>query len=72
MVKPIHEKATPLILTTQDEIETCLTAPMDEALKLQVPAKPGVIVLLPLEANGDGGDKSSAPRTAAARHRRSS
>ena len=49
VVKPIHEKATPLILTTKDEIETWLTAPMNEALKLQVLAKPGVIVLLPLE-----------------------
>lgn len=53
VVKPIHEKATPLILTTKDEIETWLTAPMEEALKLQVPAKPGVIVLLPLEAKAE-------------------
>lgn len=47
VVKPIHDKATPLILTTEDEIETWLTAPPEEALKLQVPAKPGTIVLLP-------------------------
>ena len=49
VVKPIHDKATPLILTTKEEIETWLTAPMDEALKLQKPAKKGVIVLLPIE-----------------------
>lgn len=60
VVRPIHEKATPLILTTKDEIETWLTAPMDEALKLQVPAKPGVIVLLPLEEKGEGGDRPAA------------
>lgn len=47
VVKPIHDKATPLILTTEEEIETWLTAPPEEALKLQVPAKPGTIVLLP-------------------------
>lgn len=49
VVKPIHDKATPLILTTPEEIETWLTAPPEEALKLQKPAKPGVIVLSPIE-----------------------
>jgi putative SOS response-associated peptidase YedK len=47
VVKPIHDKATPLILTTEEEIETWLTGTAEEALKLQVPAKPGAIVLLP-------------------------
>jgi putative SOS response-associated peptidase YedK len=47
VVKPIHDKATPLILTTQEEIETWLTGTAEEALKLQKPAKEGVIVLLP-------------------------
>ena len=61
VVKPNHEKATPLILTTRDEIETWLTAPMDEALKLQQPAKPGVIVLLPFEEKGEDVDGPKAP-----------
>ena len=36
-VAPIHPKAMPVILTTAQEIETWLTAPADEALKLQRP-----------------------------------
>lgn len=47
VVKPIHDKATPLILTTEAEIETWLTGSAEEALKLQEPARPGTIVLLP-------------------------
>ncbi len=37
IVKPIHAKAMPVILTTPGEIETWLTAPAPEALKLQRP-----------------------------------
>ena len=48
VVKPIHDKATPLILTSKDEIETWLTGTMEEALALQEPARPGTIVLLPI------------------------
>lgn len=66
VVRRIHEKATPLILTTKDEIETWLTAPMDEALKLQQPAKPGVIVLLPLEEKVEA-DVAPAKKPAARR-----
>jgi hypothetical protein len=36
-VGAIHTKAMPVILTTQDEIETWLTAPTPEALRLQRP-----------------------------------
>lgn len=35
IVAPIHEKAMPVILTTQDEIETWLTAPWEKAKALQ-------------------------------------
>ena len=37
VVKPIHAKAMPVILTTADEVETWLTGPVEEALKLQRP-----------------------------------
>ena len=34
-VRAIHPKAMPVILTTPGEVETWMTAPTDEALKLQ-------------------------------------
>jgi putative SOS response-associated peptidase YedK len=37
VVAPIHPKAMPVILTTEQEINTWLTAPAEEALKLQRP-----------------------------------
>jgi putative SOS response-associated peptidase YedK len=40
-VGAIHPKATPVILTTPDEVETWMTAPPDEALKLQRPLPDG-------------------------------
>src|SRR6476659_8415296 len=36
-VGAIHPKAMPVILTTPSEVETWMTAPADEALKLQRP-----------------------------------
>lgn len=47
VVKPMHDKAAPLILNTAEEIETWLTGTAEEALTLQQPAKDGVLVLLP-------------------------
>ena len=37
IVAPIHAKAMPVMLTTSQECETWLRAPMEEALKLQRP-----------------------------------
>ena len=37
VVKPIHPKAMPVILTNQHEVQTWLTAPIPEALELQRP-----------------------------------
>ena len=37
VVRPIHPKAMPVLLTTPDECEAWLTAPLPEALKLQRP-----------------------------------
>jgi putative SOS response-associated peptidase YedK len=36
-VKPIHAKAMPVILTTPEEADAWLTAPVEKALKLQRP-----------------------------------
>jgi putative SOS response-associated peptidase YedK len=37
VVGPIHPKAMPVILTNEDEIETWMSAPPQEALRLQRP-----------------------------------
>ena len=41
MVGAVHPKAMPVILTTPDEVETWMTAPADEVLKLQRPLPDG-------------------------------
>ena len=38
-----HPKAMPVILTTPSEVETWMTAPLDEALKLQRPLADGTL-----------------------------
>lgn len=45
-VGAIHPKAMPVILTTQDEIETWLAAPKEEALKLQRPLPDGSLKIV--------------------------
>jgi len=42
-VRAIHPKAMPVILMTPDEVETWMTAPPDEALKLQRPLPDGAV-----------------------------
>jgi putative SOS response-associated peptidase YedK len=42
-VGAIHPKAMPVILTTPDEVETWMTAPADEALRLQRPLADGAL-----------------------------
>ena len=42
-VGAIHPKAMPVILRTDDEIETWMTAPAEEALKLQLPLPDGTL-----------------------------
>jgi putative SOS response-associated peptidase YedK len=45
-VGAIHPKAMPVILTTAAEVETWMTAPPDEALKLQRPLPDGSLRIL--------------------------
>ena len=46
VVAPIHAKAMPVILTKPGEIETWLTAPAEEALKLQRPLPDGALKIV--------------------------
>lgn len=50
VVAPIHPKAMPVILTTPEEIRTWLTAPVDEAMKLQRPLSDGLLRIVPAPA----------------------
>lgn len=52
----IHPKAMPVILTTPEEIETWMTAPTDEAMKLQRPLQDGSLVIV-----ARGSKKDEAP-----------
>jgi putative SOS response-associated peptidase YedK len=45
-VRAIHPKAMPVILTTPDDVETWMTAPPDEALRLQRPLPDGVLRII--------------------------
>ncbi|MBM6593723.1 SOS response-associated peptidase family protein [Microvirga sp. BT291] len=56
-VKPIHPKAMPVILTTDEEYEAWLTAPLEEALKLQRPLPDGTLEIV---ARGERADPSEA------------
>ena len=46
-LKPIHEKAMPVLIRTEDEAEQWLEAPPEEALRLQKTAADDAIVLPP-------------------------
>jgi putative SOS response-associated peptidase YedK len=49
VVKPVHAKAMPVLLLTDADVEIWLTAPTDEALKLQKPAPDDAVIVLPEE-----------------------
>src|SRR5215207_7823352 len=44
--RAIHPKAMPVILTTPEEVETWMTAPPDEVLKLQRPLSDGSLKIV--------------------------
>jgi putative SOS response-associated peptidase YedK len=45
-IRPIHSQAMPVILTTQDEFTQWLTAPVEDALKLQRPLPAGALKIV--------------------------
>jgi putative SOS response-associated peptidase YedK len=53
LVKPVHEKAMPVVLTTPAEVDQWLRAPMGKALQLQKPAADGVLEIIPEEKKAD-------------------
>jgi putative SOS response-associated peptidase YedK len=60
-MKPIHPKAMPVILRTPEEVATWLTAPLDEALKLQRPLPDGSLVIVARgERRGDPPELAAA------------
>ena len=56
MIGAIHPKAMPVILTTPEEIETWMTAPAEEALKLQRPLRDGELRIV---ATGERKDEAA-------------
>jgi putative SOS response-associated peptidase YedK len=56
VVEAIHPKAMPAILTTAEEIDTWMSAPTEEALKLQRPlADDALMIVARGEKKDDGG-----------------
>ncbi len=47
LVKPVHSKAMPVLLTDWEQCETWLNEPIEEAIKLQQPLPEGQLVIVP-------------------------
>jgi putative SOS response-associated peptidase YedK len=61
-VGAVHPKAMPVILTTPDEVETWMTAPPDDALKLQPPLPDGALKIVARGVKEDNSDSEPLPQ----------
>ncbi|MCC0044252.1 MAG: SOS response-associated peptidase [Brucellaceae bacterium] len=52
VVEPVHKKAMPVILTTEDEVDMWLSAPWEEAKALQRPLADGQLTALGIKTAG--------------------
>jgi putative SOS response-associated peptidase YedK len=55
-VGAVHPKAMPVILTTPEEVDLGLTAPIEKALSLQRPLVDGALTIVAWGEKKDGGD----------------
>ena len=62
-VKAIHPKAMPVILTTPDEVETWLTAPIKDAMDLQRPLPDGALRIVARGLKLDAAPEADLPAT---------
>jgi putative SOS response-associated peptidase YedK len=54
VVRPIHPKAMPVILTTEAEVDKWMTAPVPEALELQRPLPDDMLQIVAQGEKKDG------------------
>jgi putative SOS response-associated peptidase YedK len=64
VVKPIHAKAVPVILTMPGEIDLWMTAPAPQALKLQRPLADDALRIVARGERRDGATPLLLPRNA--------